>query len=174
MLAAFEHQERAHGAERDAAVRAAIPDRREFVLEHDAAELEGEQHVPARAVIGAADQRQFALTGGDARLRDAHGVDAGRFLAHERARGADDAMHDRNIAGEEVGQLRQEQGRAQIAHQPLVEEGAGLLVLRMPVRIAVSAAISRSPPPAATIMSAWSSSSGLPAMPASASARPAA
>ncbi len=33
-------------------------------------------------------------------------------------------MHDGNIAGEQVGKLRQEQRRPQVAHQPLVEEGA--------------------------------------------------
>ena len=38
-------------------------------------------------------------------------------------------MHQRDIAGEQVRQLRQEQGRAQVAHQPLVEEGAGLVGL---------------------------------------------
>ena len=95
-------------------------------LQQRAGLLEDQQDVPARGVIGAADQRQFALSGGDARLRDAHGVDAGGFLAQERARGSDDAVHDRDIAGEQVRKLRQEQGRAQIAHQPFVEEGAGL------------------------------------------------
>jgi hypothetical protein len=155
-------------------LRAAIPDRREFALQHAPAELEGEQHIPARAVVGAADQRQLALSGGDARLRDAHRIDAGGFLAHEGARGADHAVHQRDIAGEQIGQLRQKQGRAQIAHQALVEEGAGLLDLRTPARMAVSTAMSRSPPPAATIMSVRSSNSALPAMPASLSARPAA
>ena len=32
-------------------------------------------------------------------------------------------MHDRNVAGQEVGQLSQEQCRPQVAHQPFVEEG---------------------------------------------------
>ena len=107
MVAAFQHQECAHRAEGDAAFRAAIPDRREFTTEHDTPKLEGEQHVPARAVIGAADQRQLALAGGNARLRDAHGIDAGGFLAHEGPRRSDHAVHQRNIAGQEIWQLRQ-------------------------------------------------------------------
>ena len=101
----------------------------------------------------AADQRELALSGGDARERDAHRVDAGRLLAHEGARGAGDAVHDRNVAGEQVGELRQEQRRPQVAHQPFVEEGAGIGGLGLPVRIVPSTATSRSPPPAATIMS---------------------
>ena len=88
--------------------------------------LKDEEDIPARAVVGAADQGQLALSGGDARLRDAHRVDARRLFAEERARGADHAVHDRNVTGEKVGQLRQEQRRAQIAHQPLVEERAAL------------------------------------------------
>ena len=81
-----------------------------------------QQHVPARAVIGAADQGQVALAGGDARLGDTDAVDAGGLFAHEGARGADDAVHQRDVAGEQIGQLRQKQRRAQVAHQALVEK----------------------------------------------------
>ena len=35
-------------------------------------------------------------------------------------------MNDRDVAGKQIGELCQEQGRAQIAHQPFVEERAGL------------------------------------------------
>ena len=91
-------------------------------LQQDVAELESQQHVPTCAVIGAADQGQLALTGGDARLRDADAVDARGLFSHEGARGADDAVHERDIAGEQIGQLRQKQRRAQIAHQALVEK----------------------------------------------------
>ncbi len=58
-------------------------------------------------------------------MGDAHRIDAGGFLAHERARGAGDAMNDGNIAGHQVRELRQKQCRPQIVHQPLVEEGGG-------------------------------------------------
>ena len=85
-----------------------------------------QQQILALAVVRAADQRDVALSGGDARERDAHGVDAGRLLAHEGARGAGDAVHDRDVAGEQVGELRQEQRRPQVAHQPFVEEGVGI------------------------------------------------
>ena len=61
--------------------------------------------------------------GGDARQRDAHRVDAGGFLAHEGARRAGDAVHDGNVAGQQIGELRQKQRRPQVAHQPFVEEG---------------------------------------------------
>ncbi len=122
MFGAFQHQKRAHGRKGDAAVGPAIPNRREFALQQHVAELEGQQHVPARAVIGAADQGQFALAGGDAGLGDANAVHARGLFPHEGARGADDAVHQRDIAGEQIGQLRQKQRRAQIAHQPFVEK----------------------------------------------------
>ena len=35
-------------------------------------------------------------------------------------------MDDRDIASEKIGKLRQKEGRAQIAHQPFVEEGRAL------------------------------------------------
>jgi hypothetical protein len=119
---AFQHQKRPHGRKGDAAVGPAIPDRREFVLQQHVAEFEGEQHVPARAVIGAADQGQLALAGGDARLGDADTVHPRGLFPHKSARGADDAVHQRDVAGEQIGQLRQKQRRPQIAHQAFVEK----------------------------------------------------
>ena len=78
----------------------------------------------------------------------------GGFLAHERARGAGHAMDDRDIAGEQVGELRQKQRRPQIVHQPFVEEGRrGVALARRRSGSRMSTAMSRSPPPAATIMS---------------------
>ncbi len=101
-------------------------------------------------------------------MGDAQRVGAGGFLAHEGARGADHAMHERDIAGEQVRKLRKEKGGAQIAHQPFVDEGVALSALpRTSVRIAVSTVTSRSPPPAATIMSVLSRISAFLAMPAS-------
>jgi len=70
VLFALQHQKRPHGSERDAALRPAIPNRGKLVFQHDPAELESQQHIPACAVIGAADQRQLALSGGDTRLRE--------------------------------------------------------------------------------------------------------
>ena len=86
------------------------------------AEFIEHQQIGPLAIMRAADQRDVALSGADARKRDTHRIDAGEFLAHEGARGAGHAVHDRDIAGEQIGELRQEQCRAQIAHQPLVEK----------------------------------------------------
>src|SRR5271156_1276590 len=126
VIAAFKHQERTHIAEHEAAMRAAIPNWRECFLQRNAGFFEDQKNIPPRGVVGAAHERQVALSGGDARLGDTHRVDAGRLLAEERARGSDDTVNDRNIAGEQIGKLCQEQGGAQIAHQPFVEEPARL------------------------------------------------
>ncbi len=105
----------------------ARPDRSEFVLEVEIAELVEHQQILALAVLRAADQRDVALAGGDARERDPCRVDAGGFLAHEGARRSGDAVHDGDVAGQQVRELRQKQGRAQIVHQPLVEKaGSGV------------------------------------------------
>ena len=122
VLARFDHQEHATGAQRKSAPGAARPHRCVAVLQIEVAELVEHQHVLALTVVGGADQRDVALAGGDARQRNADSVDAGGFLAHERARGAGDAVHDGDVAGEQVRQLRQEQGGAQVAHQPFVQE----------------------------------------------------
>ncbi len=122
--ALFQDQECAERAEHHAA--GAIPDRPVVAAQHVSAGVVEQQQVLTLAVVRAAHQRDVALPGGNARERDAHRIDPRRFLAHEGARRADDAMDDRDIAGEQVGQLRQEQRRPQIAHQPLVEEGAGI------------------------------------------------
>ena len=108
----------------------ARPYRLEFLGEIVLGELVQQQHFLALAVLGAADQRDVALAGPDAREGDPHRIDPGAFFAHEGARGAGDAMDDRYVAGEQIGELRQKQGRAQIAHQPLVEEELVLARLR--------------------------------------------
>ena len=48
------------------------------------------------------------------------------LLAHEGPRRPRDAVHDRDVAGREVGELRQEQGRPDIAEEALVQVGAGI------------------------------------------------
>ena len=82
-------------------------------------------------------------------------------------------MHDRDVAGEQIGELRQEQGRAQVAHQPFVEKSfrTGRPWHAWPGWRA-STAWSRSPPPAATIMSMRASRSALPFTPASVERKP--
>ena len=90
-------------------------------VEQEAAHLVDEHHVGPRGVVGAADEEGVALVRGDARQGDPQGVDAGGLLAHEGARGAGDAVHDGDVAGEQVRELRQEQRRAEAVRQPLVE-----------------------------------------------------
>ena len=80
----------------------------EASAQHVPAGVVEEEQILAFAVVRAADQRELALAGADARERDAHRIDARRLLAHEGARGAGDAVHDRDVAGEQVGELRQE------------------------------------------------------------------
>ncbi len=109
--------------------RPARPDRRELVLEVEIAELVENQKILALAVVRAADQRDVALAGRNARQRDPRRIDAGGFLAHEGARGPGYAVDDGDIAGQQIGELRQEQRRAQIAHQPFVEEAGGRIAL---------------------------------------------
>ena len=75
----FDHQERAERAEREARIGLALPDRRELVLQGEAAELVEHQQVRPLGIVAAADQRDVALAGLDARQRDAHRVDAGRL-----------------------------------------------------------------------------------------------
>src|SRR6185437_16748359 len=99
---ALDHQEGAERADREAAVRPAFPYGAEIAFEAVAAELVEHDDVGALAVVGAADQRDLALAGRDARERDLQRVDAGELLAHEGARGASDAVHDRHVAGEQV------------------------------------------------------------------------
>ena len=109
-------------------------------LPEKAAELVDQEHVRPLGVVGAADQEDVGLAGGDAGMGDADRVDAGLLLAHEGARGAGDAVDDGDVAGEQVRELGEEQRRPQVAHQALVEEDAGIGGLRRPVRICPSTA----------------------------------
>ncbi len=93
-----------------------------LVLQVEVAELVEHQQILALAIVGGADQRDVALSCGDPRQRDPCGIDAGGFLTHEGARRSGHAMDDSDVAGQKVGELRQKQRRAQIVHQPFVEE----------------------------------------------------
>ena len=131
MFARFDHQKCAERAESKTATGlAAFPDRFERLLEAVAGKFIQHQLIRPLAILGAADQRDIALPGGDAGVGDPNGVDAGRFLAHESARRTGDAVPDRNLAGEKIGKLRQEKRRAQVAHQFLVEESGRIGRLR--------------------------------------------
>ena len=174
MLAAFQHQKRAHGRERDAALRAAIPDRRELALEHRARRARTRTARPSAR----RDRRRRPASVRSGRRRCAPARRARR-----RRRPASSPMKVREepttpctseiLPASRFGSCaRNSVGRRSLISRSL-RKAPGSSALRMPAMIAVSTAMSRSPPPAATIMSVWSSSSGLPAMPASVSARPA-
>src|SRR5262249_62149975 len=79
VAARLQHQERAERAERHAL--GALPDRLESTTQHVSAAVVEQQQILALAVVRSADQRQFALSGGDALERDAYRVDARRPLA---------------------------------------------------------------------------------------------
>lgn len=122
MCPRLQHQERAGRTKREAGMILARPHGGELVLQVEVAEFVEDEQVLALAIVRAADQRDVALARGDARQRDTGGIGAGNLFAHEGARGAAKSMHDGDVAGEQVGELRQEQSGAQIAHQPFVEE----------------------------------------------------
>src|SRR5664280_2181453 len=71
--------------ERGGVALTALPHRRKTILQAYASKLVEHQQVGPVAIIGPADQRDGALPRRYARDRHAHGVDAGRFLAHESA-----------------------------------------------------------------------------------------
>ena len=94
------------------------------LLPQHAASLVVQQRVRPLGVERAADQEQIALARRDPRAGDAHRVGARGLLAHEGARGADHAVHQRDVARQQVGKLREEQRRPQIGQQLLVQQRA--------------------------------------------------
>ena len=130
MGAAFHDQERTERAERESAALLAIPNRAKLALQAIVSKLKKHHQVGTFAIVGAAHQRDVALSRPNAGECDAHGVDAGQLLAHEGARGPGHAVDDRDIAGQQVGELSEKQGRPQIVHQVFVEEHVGPRRLR--------------------------------------------
>ena len=122
MFARFQHQETAGGAERKTASAFALPDGGVRLFQIEVAEFIEDEQIGAFAIMRCADQCDLALSGRDARQRDPRRVDGGCFLAHEGARRAAHAVHDGDVAGQQVGELRQKQRRPQIVHQPFVEK----------------------------------------------------
>src|SRR5258707_10364356 len=123
----FDDEESAGGPQREAGVFLASPNRSELVPEIEIAEFIEHQQVLALAVLRTTDQRDVALTGGDACECDPCGVNACGLLAHEGPRRPGSPGHDADIARQQVGKLRQEQRRTQIVHQPFVEKaGSGV------------------------------------------------
>jgi hypothetical protein len=85
VIAVFQHQEGAHRPVGKTGTADAGPHRLKFFGQIVSAKLEQQQQLLAFAVIGAADERNLALAGLDSSMRYSHGVDAGRFFAHEGA-----------------------------------------------------------------------------------------
>ena len=100
----------------------ASPDGCKLVLQVEVAEFVEDEQILALAIMRPSDQRDVAFAGCDPRQRDAHCVRSRYLFAHEGARGAADTVHDGDVAGEQVGKLRQEQGRPQFGGQLLVEQ----------------------------------------------------
>src|SRR5258708_23323644 len=95
MRLGFDHKKRTGGAEREARLLLAHPNRGEFVLEVEISALIENQEVLALAVMRTADQRNVALAGRDPRQRDPRDIGARDLLAPEGARGYPDAVdHD--------------------------------------------------------------------------------
>ena len=130
-LRRFQHEKGAGAAGDQAGGVLAREDGREAVAAQITAELEEQQHVAPLGVVGAADEHQVGLAGGNAGMGRADRVDAGLLLAHEGARRAGDAMDDGDVAGEQVGELGEKQCRPQPVHQPLVEKARGCVALRL-------------------------------------------
>src|SRR5690606_28283448 len=127
MLARFEHQEGSDGTEdRTAALIRPRPYRGRVARPERAADGALQDHVLAAGKGGAANEEDVALAGTYTPPGDLDGADAGDFLTEKGARRAGHLVHDGDVAGEEVGQLRQEKRRAQVAAQALIEEFAGL------------------------------------------------
>ena len=70
----------------------------------------------------AADEEDVALAGGDTAGGDLDGADPGALLAQEGARRAGDLVDDRDVAGDQVRELREEERRPQVVRKALVEE----------------------------------------------------
>ena len=134
MSPGFDHQKDTAGAERESAAGLAGPDGRILVLQIEVAELVENEEILSLAVVGGAHEGNVALAGSDPRESNTDSIDAGRFFAHERARRAGHAVDDGNVAGEKIGQLRQKQRRAQVAHQPFVEKAWGRVALGLGIQ----------------------------------------
>ena len=103
VFAAFKNEKRAKRSKGEAAVlRAAVPHRAIFVFQRVSAARIEHQQILALAIVSATDERDVALTSLNASGRDTHGIDARGFFAHEGARGTGNAVHDGNVAGEQI------------------------------------------------------------------------
>ena len=124
----FQHHEGAHAAQRETRVFRALPNRPVRPGQQHIAGAQQQHHLRTRRTGGAPDQGEIDLPRLKPGTRDAHGIGAGGFLAHERARRAAYAMHDRDGAGQQVRELGQKKRWTQIRREPLVEERPGRLV----------------------------------------------
>ncbi len=101
-----------------------LPDRLPWSAMQIACKFVAKQHVVVFGLEGAADQNVGRLAASDTRGRGIDGRNARAFLAHEGSRRAGDLVHDRDVAGEKIGKLREKKRRAQFRCQLLVEQHA--------------------------------------------------
>ena len=132
-LPRFEHQEGARRAEADAGIGPG-PEIGEPAAQQEAAGIVGNLDIRARSSESGADQENFALACGEAAMGDAQGVGASGLFAHEGPARTGDLVNDRDVAGEQIGQLRQEQGRAQAVGQLRGDPILALSAIGMPGR----------------------------------------
>ena len=113
----FQNQEGADRAKHHARRVGALPNRLERASQKVSAGIVEQQRLFAFAVVRSTHQRKLALPGGDARMRNTHRIDARCLSACGAARRPGHAVHNGNIAGEQIGKLCQEKSRPQIVHQ---------------------------------------------------------
>src|SRR5713101_9537632 len=97
----LDDEKRAGRPKRETGVLLACPDRNEFVPEVEIAVFVENQQILALAVLRTADQRDVALTSGDARQRNPRRVDARSLLTHEGTRRSRNTVHDGDVAGQQ-------------------------------------------------------------------------
>ena len=106
MFRRFQHQKRCHAAKDQPARIAARGNRRVIALPQHATWRIKQHHIPALRRKSAAHQSNLSAPFGKPRRRDANRISSRFFFPHQRARRSRHAMHDRDIAGEQIGKLR--------------------------------------------------------------------
>ncbi len=132
MFARFEHQEGADRAEDHAAAifRLARPERLPVADDMALHRFDQQDHVQPFGGKGTANQRMGRLPGLDTGKGGFDRRNAGRFFAHEGARRTGDLVHDGDIAGQQIGELRQKQRRAQFGRQLFVQQLFAVVALQ--------------------------------------------
>src|SRR5262245_933430 len=103
MISRLNHKEGAQRAQgKSARFISTFPYWRIPILECELSEVIEHHKIGPLPVVGAAYQCNVALSGADAQMGDPHGIDSGRFFAHESAGGSCHSVHDRDVARQQV------------------------------------------------------------------------